>query len=170
MKNKYKLLIPVLLMSFLLIGSVSAITVEVTYVGLNPQSETEDIPSLTECCFGGICRWVNYCDVGEGAIEPETYIVEPAPVDLYVGDIAEDIVIEPISTIEIITSREGKETFEVGYDCYHQPGVYWSLCKQVEHKVSWFEKKDFSRLIYCYPNGIDNWICRFIAWVRFPKA
>ncbi|MFH1644707.1 MAG: hypothetical protein ABIA74_06065 [bacterium] len=48
--------------------------------------------------------------------------------------------------------------FDIGYDCYHQPGVYpWTNCKQVEHKRSWFEKKDFTivgwRWISCDVSG-----------------
>ena len=169
MENKYKFLIP-LLMTFLMAGFVSAMDVEIVYVGLNPQPETEDIPSHTGCCFGDMCRWIHYCDVGEGAIEPENYIVEPGPVDLYVGEIVEDIVIEPTSTIELITSGKGKETFEVGYDCYHQSSdLYWGECKQVEHKVSWFEKKGFHQGWFCEPyNGF--WMCRFVDWIRYPKA
>jgi len=78
-----------------------------------------------------------------------------------------------IGTVSAVTgvkpASSGKETFELGYDCYHEsPDLYWEKCKQVEHKVSWFEKKDFSRVIHCYRDGID-WICKFIAWVRFAK-
>ncbi len=170
MKSKTKLLMSVLVMTFLMAGFVSAGTLkgEVIYVGLPPQPETEDTPSLTECCFEDICKWVNYCDV-EGVIEPETYIIEPAPVDLYAGEITENIIIEPTATIELITSGKGKQTFELGYDCYNQPGIpYWD-CKQVEHKESWFIKKDF-RVLGWYCSWDDPvWTCQRI-WYRPAKA
>lgn len=212
MENKYKLLMSVLLMSFLMVGSVSAMTVEVTYVGLNPQSEIQyeqcvcsdetgwisySIPVGSEC----ICTYPILQTVPESElpiieptpsvefipadpdeepliVEPTFDVIGPTPVDLYVGDIAEDI-IEPTLSIESATSGKGEQTFELGYDCYHKPG-YWSSCKQVEHKVSWFIKKDFHQFFGCgpdeadyltytlFPDETDN--CRFIGWIRFPKA
>ncbi len=65
---------------------------------------------------------------------------------------------------------KGKQSFQLGYDCYKQPGVYWTDCKQVEHKVSWFKKNGFyRRLGVCYPGDGGWWFCPHV-WHRLPKA
>lgn len=67
------------------------------------------------------------------------------------------------------TTSSGKETFELGYDCYHQPYTSYYDCKQVEHKRSWFEKKDF-RIWSGWCTWIDNkWVCHY-TWYRPTKA
>ena len=69
---------------------------------------------------------------------------------------------------------DAPETFEVGYDCYNDPDAiriglsYWGNCKQVKHKVSWFEKKDFHSGLHCEHYG-NYWMCRFVDWIRYPK-
>ncbi len=64
---------------------------------------------------------------------------------------------------------KGKQAFQLGYDCYREPGVYWLDCKQVEHKRDWFIKKGFyRRLGEWYPCG-DGWMCAPHVWHRYPK-
>lgn len=172
MKNKYKLLIPVLLMGFLLIGFVSAMTEEIIPDSFVIEETISEIGEF-RCFNSGVEIDCNFGIVPNS----ELPIIEPTPsIDFIPADPDEElliveptfVVIEPTLLIEPDTS--GKQTFELGYDCYHQsPDLYWGECKQVEHKVSWFEKKDFRRGISCYYDGTD-WICGFIAWIRFAKA
>lgn len=83
---------------------------------------------------------------------------------LLIGTVSASLIVSP-SEPDI---NSGKATFDIGYDCYRQPGVYVYDCKQVEHKRSWFEKKDF-RIWIGLCTWIDNeWIC-YYTWYRPAK-
>ena len=84
---------------------------------------------------------------------------------LMIGSVSASLIVYPVCPEY---TNSGKETFELGYDCYNQPDTPYSDCKQVEHKRSWFEKKDFHKWmgIGCW-DGTD-WIYRYI-WRRPAK-
>ncbi len=68
------------------------------------------------------------------------------------------------------STTTGKATFDLGYDCYHQPNVWLYDCKQVEHKSDWFIKKGFhTHGGFCgYDPDTNTWTCHY-TWHRFPK-
>lgn len=174
MKNKTKLLISILVMTFLMVGIVNAIPfreplVENTNLDVISYEASNVFPTgigiqLPE-------DWVKPTIeefVIEGPITEEPTIIEPIVLEL------SSVVIEPTSALVYPVYPEptnsGKETFELGYDCYHQPGVYILDCKQVEHKQSWFIKKDFLWAFFCRPVNSDffNYICQY-GWYRPAK-
>jgi len=178
MKNKTKLLMSILVMTFLMVGIVNAIPFREPFAeNTNLDVISYEASNVFPTGIGIQLPedWVKPTTeefVIEGPITEEPTIIEPIVLEL------SSVVIEPTSALVYLVYPEptnsGKETFEVGYDCYNDPDAtkigfsYWGNCKQVEHQVRWFEKKDFHSGLHCEHHG-NFWMCGFVDWIRYPK-